>query len=130
MIKQLKIYDSPLLAIEISDSFKEADYKLVQIWADAKREKGFETANLLIKLDGLKTSESSIKAIFEQLIKLLKNFRQFGRVAIVAQSNSLKKMVQIDNFFMQKLSKGSEERYFDISELEEAFAFVESDLTN
>ena len=35
-------------------------------------------------------------------------------------------MVPIDNLFFQRASKGRLERYFDVSQLEEAFAFVEN----
>ena len=58
----------------------------------------------------------------------MKNFKQIGRIAVVAQSKILEKVVSIDNFFFKTFSKGSEERYFDVEEIEKAFAFVEAEI--
>ena len=47
-----------------------------------------------------------------------------GHIAVVAHSNVLKALVPIDNLFFERASKGRHERYFDVSQLDDAFAFV------
>ena len=128
MIEQLKVYDTSVMALEIVEGFTEVDYELVEKWANAKREQGFTKMNLLLKLDKLTISDTSLKAFLDQTLKLMKNFKQIGRIAVVAQSKILKKVVPIENFFLQTFSKGSEERYFDVEEIEKAFAFVEAEI--
>ena len=128
MIEQLKVYDTSVMALEIVEGFTKADYELVEKWANAKREQGFTKMNLLLKLDKLTISDTSLKAFLDQTLKLMKNFKQIGRIAVVAQSKILKKVVPIENFFLQTFNKGREERYFDVEEIEKAFAFVEAEI--
>jgi len=125
MIQQLKEYDKAILAIKLKEGFTENDFNEIQKLAKAKREKGFDRANILIKLDELKITESSGKAILDQIGKVLINLREFGRIAVVGDSKLLEKLVAVDNFFLQKINKGSEEKYFDVSALDEALQFVE-----
>ncbi len=124
MIEQIKTYKTNVLAIEVIDGFTETDEKLLQKFFIEKLEKGFKKVNVLIKLDEMKISKSSTKAFFEDTVWALRNFKKLGHLAIVAHSNILKALVPIDNLFFSRLSKGSQERYFDISQLEEAFDFI------
>ena len=126
MIEQIKTYETNALAIEVIDGFTETDEKLVQKLFMEKLEKGFDKVNVLIKLDEMKISKSSTKAFFEDTVWTLRNYKKIGHIAIVAHSNILKALVPIDNLFFSRLSKGSQERYFDISQIEEAFAFFNS----
>ncbi|MEN2283743.1 STAS/SEC14 domain-containing protein [Algoriphagus sp. SE2] len=125
MVEQLKTYKNGILAIEIIDGFTETDEKFLQKLFEDKKEKGFDPINILIKLDEAKISKSSIKVFFEDIIYTLRNYKQMGHVAVVAHSNILKALVPIDNWFFQRSSKGREERYFDISQLDQAFKFIE-----
>jgi hypothetical protein len=124
MIEQIKTYETNILAIEVIDGFTEADEKLVQKFFNEKLEKGFNKVNVLVKLDEMKISKSSTKAFLEDTVWILRNYKKIGHLAIVAHSNILKALVPIDNLFFSRLSKGSQERYFDISQLEEAFVFI------
>lgn len=125
MIEQLKIYDNNVLAITVIDGFTMTDVKYCQKLFNEKLEKGFEKINLLVLLDEFKISHSSTKAFFEEMILILRNYKKLRHLAIVAHSNILKAYVPIDNFFFSRLSKGSEERYFDISQMDEAMAFID-----
>jgi hypothetical protein len=125
MIEQIKIFENNVLAITIIDGFTETDVKYCQKLFDEKLAKGFEKINLLVKLDELKLSHSSTKAFFEEIVIILRNYKELKNLAIVGHSNMLKAYIPIDNFFFARLSKGSEERYFDISQMEEAMAFVD-----
>ncbi|EAZ83194.1 SpoIIAA family protein [Algoriphagus machipongonensis] len=124
MVEQLKTYPKGVLAIEIIDGFTETDEKILQKLFESKKEQGFDPINILIKLDELKISKSSIKTFFEDIIYTLRNYKLMGHIAIVAHSKILKALVPIDNLFFERASKGREERYFDISKLDDAFEFV------
>ena len=125
MIEQIKIFENNVIAITVIDGFNRTDVKYCQKLFDEKLEKGYEKINLLVKLDELKISHSNTKAFFEEIVIILRNYRSLKHLAIVGHSNILKAYIPIDNFFFSRLSKGSEERYFDISQMEEAMTFVD-----
>jgi hypothetical protein len=124
MIEQLKTFDTNVLAIEVIDGFTETDEELCQKLFAKKIEQGFNKVHVLVKLDEMKISKSSTKAFFEDTVWVLRNFKKIGNIAIVAHSNIVKALVPIDNIFFSRLSKGNQERYFDSSQIDEAFAFV------
>ncbi|UBM58566.1 STAS/SEC14 domain-containing protein [Marinilongibacter aquaticus] len=124
MIEQLKTFDHNALAIEVIDGFDETDEKLCQKFFQEKLDQGFETVNVLVKLDEMKIDHSSVKAFMEDSIWALRNYKKLGHLAIVAHSKVLKALVPIDNLFFQRASEGRLERYFDVSQLDEALAFI------
>ena len=125
MVEKIKSYDENILALEVIDGFTETDEKICQKWFNEKIDKGFDQVNILVKLDEMKVGKSSIKAFMEDFIWVMRNYKKMGHLAIVAHSGTLKALVPIDNLFFKRASKGRYERYFDISQMEEAFAFVE-----
>ncbi len=125
MIEQIKTYDNNVLAITVIDGFTETDEKFYQKLFEDKIEKGFDKVNILIKLDEIKLSLSSTKAFWDDTVWALHNYKKMGHLAIVAHSKILKALVPIDNLFFERASAGRLERYFDVSQLDEAFAFVE-----
>ncbi len=64
------------------------------------------------------------------MIWVIRNLKNVGNLAIVAHSNILKAMIPMDNLFFERLKKGFEERYFDVSQLDKAIDFVESKIVN
>ncbi len=124
MVEQLKVSDNNVLSLEAYGGFTEVDEKYCQKLFNQKLELGFETVNILIKIDELKVSQSSIKALLEDMVWALRNYTQMGKLAIVANSSIIKHLVSVDNLFFANKEKGREERYFDISEIKEAFEFV------
>lgn len=124
MLEQLKTYETNVLAFEVIDGFSEDDLKLAHQLFEEKLQQ-FEKVNILIKCDELKMSKTSVKASFEDTLYALRHYKQMGHLAIVAHSKILKALVPIDNVFFERASKGRHERYFDISQIDEAFAFVE-----
>jgi len=124
MIEQLKTFPDNVLAIEVIDGFTGTDEQLCRKWFEAKRVAGAEQVNVLVKLDEMKLSASSVKAFFEDILWALRNYTHLGHLAIVAHSKVLKAMVPLDNLFFQRASEGRLERYFDVSQLNEAIAFV------
>ncbi len=126
MIEQIKTFKSNALAIEVIDDFTETDEKLAQKLFKEKIDEGNDQINVLIKLDEMKISHSSIKAFMEDMIWVLRNYKHLGNLAIVAHTNIIKALVPIDNFFFERLQKGYEERYFDISQLDKAIEFIKT----
>lgn len=124
MIEQLDTFPGNTLAIEVIDGFTETDQKLLQKLFKDKADAGSKHVHLLVKLDELKIQNSSIKAFMEDIIWELRTFQQMGHLAIVAHSNILKAYIPFDNLFFQRASKDRMERYFDISQMDEAMAFV------
>jgi hypothetical protein len=124
MIEKLKTFKGNSLALEVIGGFTETDEKLAQKFFKEKIDEGYEHVNVLVKLDEMKISQSNTKAFMEDTIWLLRNYEQIGNIAIVAHSKILKALVPIDNFFFERLQKGYQERYFDISQLDEAFKFI------
>lgn len=124
MLEQLKTFPNNVMAVEVVGDFTEADERFCQKLFEAKREAGDDMVNVLVKLDEMKVSAESIKAIFEDVVWVLRNYTHLGHLAIVAHSKVLKALVPIDNLFFERAKKGRLERYFDVSQMDEAMAFV------
>ncbi|UXX78365.1 STAS/SEC14 domain-containing protein [Reichenbachiella carrageenanivorans] len=128
MVEQLETFDTAVLALEVIEGFTETDEKLCQKFFQQKLDQGFDQGfdqvNVLVKLDELKVSKSETKAFWEDSLLALRNYKKLGHLAIVAHANILKTLVPIDNLFFERASQGRHERYFDKSQLNEAFDFV------
>jgi len=124
MIEQLITTGKNVLAIEVIDGFTETDERLCQKFFQEKLEQGFKKVHILVKLDELKINKTATKAFMEDVIFTLRNYKKMGHLAIVAHSKILKALVPIDNLFFQRAKKGRLERYFDISQMDEAMDFV------
>ncbi|MBX2942833.1 MAG: STAS/SEC14 domain-containing protein [Cyclobacteriaceae bacterium] len=127
MIEQIKTFKGNSLAIEVIDGFTKTDGKLAQKFFKEKIDQGNDHVNVLVKLDEMKISRSSTKAFMQDMIFALRNYKHMGNFAIVAHSKIIKALVPIDKFFFERLQKGYEERYFDISQLDKAIEFINTD---
>lgn len=126
MVEQLEISEKNILLLEAYGGFTEVDEKYCQKLFSNKLDKGFKTVNILIKIDELKITQSSLKALLEDMVWALRNYKKMGRMAIVANSAIIKHLVAIDNLFFANKQEGREERYFDISEIEEAINYIKT----
>lgn len=124
MIEQLKIFDTNILAIEVIDGFTETDEKLARKLFNQKIASGFDKVNLLIKFDEYKVVKTEFKAFFEDLTFVIKKFDNLGHVAYVGHSKLMEVLVSVDNIFFKNKKEGREERYFDISEIDKAYQFI------
>ena len=124
MLEQIKKFESAILAFEVIGGFTETDEEFCQKVFAEKLNQGSETVNILVKLDKIKISKIETKAFFEDILWVIRNYEKLGHLAIVAHSSILKALVPIDNFFFARASKGRQERYFDVSQMDEAWAFV------
>ncbi len=126
MIEQFKVYDTNVLVLEVKDGFKEVDEQLFEKLVKDKLNQGHDIVHVLVKMDKMKISQTSIKAFFEDIVWWLRNFNHVGHLAVVAHSNIIKALIPIDKLFFERASKGRIERYFDISQLDEALEFVKA----
>ena len=127
MIEQIKTFKGNALAIEVIDGFTKTDEKLVEKLFAKKIDEGNEQVNVLVKLDEIKINHINTKAFMKNVIWVLRNYKHIGHLAIVAHSKIVKALVPIDNFVFERLQKGYEERYFDVSQLDKAFEFINTD---
>ncbi|WP_166960730.1 SpoIIAA family protein [Yeosuana marina] len=130
MVEQIITSEKNILAIEVIDGFTETDEKICQKFFQEKLDQGFKQVHILVKLDELKISKTSVKTFMEDVIFALRNYKKMGHLAIVAHSNILKALVPIDNLFFQRAKEGRLERYFDVSQMDEAMAFVSETATS
>ena len=124
MVEQIRKFESDILAVEVIDGFTETDEKFCQKLFAEKLNQGSESVNMLVKLDEMKISKIETKAFFEDILWVIRNYKKLGHLAVVAHSSILKALVPIDNAFFARASKGRQERYFDVSQMDEAWAFV------
>jgi len=124
MLEQIETFENNVLAVEVIDGFTEEDEFICRKFFEEKLKQGFDSVNVLIKLDEMKVSNSSVKAFMEDSLWTLRNYKKMGHLAIVAHSNTLKALVPIDSLFFSRASKGRLERYFDVSQMDEAMRFV------
>ncbi len=130
MITTLKEYpnESNIIALKVSGGFTNAD---MQVFADTFQEKlnqGHKQVNIIITLDQLNTLKSSPIATLKERVWGVKNHRKMGKIAILANNrkcNWLKRAILLEAWLLMKINPKAEERYYDISDLEKAFAFVE-----
>ncbi|MGS0527289.1 STAS/SEC14 domain-containing protein [Zobellia nedashkovskayae] len=99
MIEKIRTYKGNTLALEVIDAFTGTDEKLAQKFFKEKVEEGFDYVNVLVKLDELNVSKSKTKVFMEDIIWILRNYRQIGNIAIIAHSKILKALIPIDNIF-------------------------------
>lgn len=58
------------------DGFTETDKKLLKKFFTEKLEKVFDKVNVMVKLDEMKISNSSIKAFLEDTVWVLRNYKK------------------------------------------------------
>lgn len=126
MLEKLDTFKNNVVAIEVIDGFTEVDAKICEKFMQEKMDEGFGQVNVLVKLDELKISHSNAKAFMEDIVWSLRNMKHMGHLAIVAHSKMVKALVPIDNLFFERSAKGREERYFDVSPMDQALEFVKS----
>lgn len=124
MVEEIKHYDNNVLAVEVKGGFTEDDEKQCQKLVKEKMEEGYENINVLVKLDEMKLADSSIKAFFQDAIFAFRNYKKLHHLAVVAKSKFIETAVKADNLFFRNKEKDREEKYFDVSEMNQALKFV------
>lgn len=125
MLTQLKIFEGNILALELTETFTEADAASIKQLFEEKLANGAQHVNLLIKVKDMSVMRHmDWRAFLDGEIWGFKHFSKIGRCAVVAHSDFIKAAVKIESKILHLASSALDERYFDTEQLDEAMAFV------
>lgn len=125
MINQIKEFKDNAIALEILGAFTEADALQIEQLFEEKLDKGYQHVNILIKVKDMSVmKDMKLKGFFEGELWGIKHFGKIGRCAVVAHSDFMKSVVNIENKVLHLFNPALEEKYFDETELEEALEFI------
>lgn len=112
------------IAVEITGAYELNDEKYLEKLFEEKIASGHAKVNVLFKMDKLKLSSTSWKALLEDGIFAMKHFKYCGRIAIVGDSKFEEMLVKIDNMFFKNEKAGRAEKYFEVGDMDKAMAWV------
>jgi len=124
MIQKLESQKEYVLAIEVVNEYVHTDVEQCRKWFEEKLDKGIEKVNFLVKADRLPITHISCRAFWEDGIFALRHIKNLGHMAIIAHSKLDKILVGMDGVIFNRAKKGLIERYFDVEEMDKAWAFV------
>ena len=128
MLKQIKMFKGNALALELEETFTEADALLIKQLFEEKLNQGYKHINLLIKVKDLSVlKHMEMKAFFKGEIWGFRHFGNIGRCAVVSHSDLIESIVKIENKVLHLFNSALEEKYFDTEQLDEALKFISSD---
>ncbi|MCD4782244.1 MAG: STAS/SEC14 domain-containing protein [Candidatus Eremiobacteraeota bacterium] len=117
MIKILERSKGNVFGFEASGEISESDIKSVAAQMD-------EAVKKLGKINWLfivkTTKYTGLRAMYEDMMWMLKNIKHFDRMAIVGDKKWEELLVKADSLIFG-------EKYFDISQLEDAWKYVEGE---
>ena len=128
MIKKLESTKDYVLAIEIANEYVNADVEQCKQWFDEKLAQGKDKVNLICKVDELPVTHISCRAFWEDGLFALRHIKNLGHIAIIGHGKLLKIMVGMDGAMFNRSKKGLVERYFDVSEMDKAWDFVNEEV--
>jgi len=116
MLKVLERSHGNVIGIEASEEITEEDIDEITPQLDELIEKYGKISWLfIIKTGRYKTP----RAFYEDIMWLLKNIKKFDRMAIVGETGAEELLIKIDGLVFG-------EKYFDISDIEKAWRYIES----
>lgn len=113
-----------VLGIEVTGGYTKPDVEAFRKAFEDVLAKGHDKVHVLVKIDAMSFKESSFGAFVEDCRYSISYLKQLGRIAVVGNSDFEKFLVKVDNFLFGSPEKGRVEKYFDASQLEDAWAFV------
>lgn len=113
-----------ILAVEISGGYTKSDVEAFKKAFEAVLAKGQTKVNCLVKIDQMSVKESEFGAFVEDARYGLSHIKEIGLIAVVGKSDVQKFLTKVDNMVFGSAEKGRVEKYFDTSELQQAWDFV------
>ncbi len=124
MLKMIDGASDKAITIELIDGYMPEDEKKIEKLFEEKIAAGHKKVNLLVKIDKLNLSHSSWKAMWDDSMYALKHVRNCGRIALVGHSKTEEVLIKIDNMFFENNKKDQAEKYFDISDIDNAMGWI------
>ena len=112
------------IAVEISDKYTVKDEKEIEKMFKEKIPEGHDKINLLIKINDMKLSKSSWKAMWNDGMYAIKHLKNCGRIAVVGDSKIEAFLVKADNAIFGNKKVGTYEKFFYVIDFNKAFDFV------
>ena len=112
--------------MELSEGYTKEDVKALEKVFEAKLAEGRERINFLVKIDGLSLAASEFSALVEDMRYALKHIDQLRHIAVVGDSKLEELMIKLDNKVFGRPGRELIENYFDVADIDQAWAFVRS----
>ena len=125
MINQIKKFKKNALALELLETFTEADALLIELLFEEKLNEGYKHVNILIKVKDMSVlKDMNLIAFLQGELWGIKHFGKIGRCAVVSHSGFMESVVKIENKVLHLFNSALEEKYFDQTQLDEALEFI------
>lgn len=124
MLKVLEGASEKAIALEIIDGYETDDEKSIEKLFEKKLASGISKVNILMKIDNLKITKSSWKAMWSDCLFAMKHIINCGHIAIVGNSKIEEFLVKSDNAFFGSKKAGRVEKYFNVADLDKAMGWV------
>ncbi len=124
MFKVLAESGEGVLGVEVSRTYSPQDMRAFKKALEAEMARTPGRINLLVKLDRLALDKVSIETYMADCSYVISRGERLGRVAMVGSSPEARAAVAADRLLLAPATRGIDERYFDIANLEQAWAFV------
>lgn len=124
MFKVMPESGDRLLAVEVLRTYSKKDVEAFDQIMDQWMARAGGRLNMLIRLDRLDLSKVSLDSYIEDCRRTLQRRDNLERIAVVGDSEMARSLVTMDNLIMANAKRGITERYFDVSEIDEAWVFV------
>ena len=125
MLTQIKQFKGNALALELTDSWTEADQQFMAQLFEAKVNNGHQHINLLFKVKDMSVfKHMDLQAFMKGEIWSCQHFQQIGKCAVVSHSDFIRNAIKMESKVLRLANKALEERYFDVNQLDEALKFI------
>jgi hypothetical protein len=125
MLTQIRTFKGNALALELTDTWTGEDQHFMAQLFEEKLNKGYHHVNLLFKVKDMSVfKHMDLKAFMEGEIWACKHFRQIGKCAVVSHSDFIRDVIKVEGKALHLVNKALEERYFEMTHLDEALKFV------
>jgi len=124
MINYLDGTKDHVIAVEIGGGYSAEQEKSLEKLFEEKLGKGYDKINVLVKIDNMDLLKTSWKAAWHDGIYALKHIKNCGKIAVVGHNKLEAFGVKLDNAIFGSKKAGRVEKYFDVSEINKAFDFV------
>ncbi len=125
MFKILDGSGDGVLAVELVDSYTKDDVEGLKKTCNDELAKGNSKLNILIKIDKLELHRITPAAFVDDCRYALGHMKQMRNLAIVGHSELEKVLVTTDSKIFGRPEDDLVEKYFDVSEIDKAWEFVE-----